>query len=432
MKHFTIADIDLAMFSPTYDGGAGTSGVELNTNVTTDADLSAENKTFWDKALIVLAGPELVHDQFAQQRDIPKGNGKTIEFRQFDPLPEQTAPLTEGVTPAGQELSVNSMTATVAQYGGYVTTSDVLDMTALDPIVNEATKLIARQAGETLDSITRDVVNAGTNVMYALGKTSGTVNAAAPTSRATIGYTSGVTNHNLTVDDVKRAVRALKRQNAPKIRGDYVGIIHPDVAYDLMRDPEWLSPKQYVDTQDIYAGEIGKLYGVRFIENTRAKVFRPVDLTEGSRTLTVRSAVTSSASVPVAEKITAADAAALAGKKVMAGDTEVTISSATAGDAGSAALTLSAATSIAKDTVIWPEGAGANGQDVYSTLIIADDAYGTTKVSGGGLQHIVKPLGSGGSSDPLNQRATVGWKATKTAKILVPQYLVRIESSATP
>ncbi len=432
MKHFTIADIDLAMFSPTYDGGAGTSGVELNTNVTTDADLSAENKTFWDKALIVLAGPELVHDQFAQQRDIPKGNGKTIEFRQFDPLPEQTAPLTEGVTPAGQELSVNSMTATVAQYGGYVTTSDVLDMTALDPIVNEATKLIARQAGETLDSITRDVVNAGTNVMYALGKTSGTVNAAAPTSRAAIGYTSGVTNHNLTVDDVKRAVRALKRQNAPKIRGDYVGIIHPDVAYDLMRDPEWLSPKQYVDTQDIYAGEIGKLYGVRFIENTRAKVFRPVDLTEGSRTLTVRSAVTSSASVPVAEKITAADAAALAGKKVMAGDTEVTISSATAGDAGSAALTLSAATSIAKDTVIWPEGAGANGQDVYSTLIIADDAYGTTKVSGGGLQHIVKPLGSGGSSDPLNQRATVGWKATKTAKILVPQYLVRIESSATP
>ena len=432
MKHFTIADIDLAMFSPTYDGGAGTSGVELNTNVTTDADLSAENKTFWDKALIVLAGPELVHDQFAQQRDIPKGNGKTIEFRQFDPLPEQTAPLTEGVTPAGQELSVNSMTATVAQYGGYVTTSDVLDMTALDPIVNEATKLIARQAGETLDSITRDVVNAGTNVMYALGKTSGTVNAAAPTSRATIGYTSGVTNHNLTVDDVKRAVRALKRQNAPKIRGDYVGIIHPDVAYDLMRDPEWLSPKQYVDTQDIYAGEIGKLYGVRFIENTRAKVFRPVDLTEGSRTLTVRSAVTSSASVPVAEKITAADAAALAGKKVMAGDTEVTISSATAGDAGSAALTLSAATSIAKDTVIWPEGAGANGQDVYSTLIIADDAYGTTKVTGGGLQHIVKPLGSGGSSDPLNQRATVGWKATKTAKILVPQYLVRIESSATP
>lgn len=431
-KTYTLLDIDLTMFDPTYDGGSGASGVLLNVNTTTQESLSDENKTYWDRALIELASPELVHDQFAQQRDIPNGNGKTIEFRQFDPLPEITAPLTEGVTPEGQSLSVNAMTATVSQYGGYVTTSDVLDMTALDPVVAQATKLIARQAGETLDTITRDIINAGTNVMYAIGKTSGTVNASAPTSRASVGYTSGVTNYNLSVDDIKRAVRALKRQDAPRIRGDYVGIIHPDVAYDLMKDPEWLAPKEYVDTQDIYNGEIGKLYGVRFIENTRAKIFKADPLTEGSKTLTVKTAVTSSTSVAVNEAITSADATALAGKKVMAGDTEVTIASATAGDAGSASLTLSAAATIAKDTVIWPEGAGANGQDVYSTLILADDAYGTTKVAGGGLQHIVKPLGSGGSSDPLNQRATVGWKAIKTAKILVQQYILRIESSATP
>ena len=182
-----------------------------------------------------------------------------------------------------------------------------------------------------------------------------------------------------------------------------------------MKDPEWLAPKEYVDTQDIYNGEIGKLYGVRFIENTRAKIFKADPLTEGSKTLTVKTAVTSSTSVAVNEAITAADATALAGKKVMAGDTEVTIASATAGDAGSASLTLSAAATIAKDTVIWPEGAGANGADVYSTLILADDAYGTTKVAGGGLQHIVKPLGSGGSSDPLNQRATVGRTQAKAA-----------------
>ena len=414
-KTYTLLDIDLKMFDPTYDGGSGASGVLLNANTTTQDSLSDENKTYWDRALIELASPELVHDQFAQQRDIPNGNGRTIEFRQFDPLPEITAPLTEGVTPEGQSLSVNAMTATVAQYGGYVTTSDVLDMTALDPVVAQATKLIARQAGETLDTITRDIINAGTNVMYAIGKTSGTVNASAPTSRATVGYTSGVTNYNLSVDDIKRAVRALKRQDAPRIRGDYVGIIHPDVAYDLMKDPEWLAPKEYVDTQDIYNGEIGKLYGVRFIENTRAKIFKADPLTEGSKTLTVKTAVTSSTSVAVNEAITAADATALAGKKVMAGDTEVTIASATAGDAGSASLTLSAAATIAKDTVIWPEGAGANGADVYSTLILADDAYGTTKVAGGGLQHIVKPLGSGGSSDPLNQRATVGRTQAKAA-----------------
>ena len=352
MLESTIHPIDLTAFGPTvYDGGAGAAGVELNTNTTTQPSLSDENKTFWDKALIVLAGPELVHDQFAQTRDIPRGSGKTIEFRQFDPLPEITAPLDEGVTPGGQELSVRAVTATVSQYGGYVTTSDVLDMTALDPVVNEATRLIARQAGETLDTITREAVNAGTNVLYARGVTSGSPNAAAPTSRAALGYTDAGTNHNIAVEDVKRAVRILKRQDAPKIRGDYVAIIHPDVAFDLMRDPEWLAPRQYADPKDLYSGEIGKLYGVRFIENTRAKVFR---------------------------------------------------------------------------------GAGADGADVYSTLFLGDDAYGTTKVTGGGLQHIVKPLGSGGSSDPLDQRATVGWKALKTAKILVQQYMVRLESTATP
>lgn len=426
-KTYTLLDIDLKMFDPTYDGGSGDAGVLLNVNTTTQASLSAENKTFWDKALIVLATPELIHDQFAQQRDIPNGNGKTIEFRQFDPLPEITAPLVEGVTPEGQSLSVTAMTAQVAQYGGYVTTSDVLDMTALDPMVNEATKLIARQAGETLDTITRDVINAGTSVLYAKGSAQ-----SRPTSRAAVGYTSAASNNNLTVEDIKLAVRALKRQDAPRIRGDYVAIIHPDVAYDLMKDPEWINPKQYVDTQDIYNGEIGKLYGVRFIENTRAKIFKADPLTSGSKTLTVRSAVTSSTTVPVNEKITAADATALAGKTVMAGDSEVTIASATAGNAGSASLTLSASASIAKDTVIWPEGAGANGADVYSTLVIADNAFGTTKVAGGGLQHIVKPLGSGGTSDPLDQRSTIGWKAIKTAEILVQQYLVRIESSATP
>jgi len=410
-KTLKLLGVDLSLFSPVYDGGSGASGVELNTNTTGTATLSAENKTFWDKALIVLAAPELVHDQFAQKRNIPKGNGKTIEFRQFDPLPEITAPLTEGVTPEGQQLSVGSLTATVSQYGGYVTTSDVLDMTALDPVVNEATKLIARQAGETLDSITRDIVNAGTNVLYGSGTGS------APTTRSALDYSSVGSNNNLTVKDVKLAVRALKRQDAPKIRGDYIAIIHPDVAMDLMKDSEWLNPKQYVDTKDIYNGEIGKLYGVRFIENTRAKVFKATPLAGGKGYLTVRSAVTSSATVPVAEKITAAEATALAGVKVYVGTnaTEVTISSATAGNAGSASLTLSASTSIAKDTILFSEDAGKNGVDVYSTLFIADDAYGTTNIEGGGLEHIVKPLGSGGSSDPLNQRATVGRTQAKAA-----------------
>ena len=402
-----IRKIDLHAFGPVYDGGAGAGGVELNTNTTGSAGLSAENKTFWDKALIVLAGPELVHDQFAQQRDIPAGSGKTIEFRQFDPLPEITAPLSEGVTPNGQALSVSAVSATVDQYGAYVTTSDVLDMTALDPIVNEATKLIARQAGETLDTLTRDIVNAGTNVLYAAGTGS------APTSRAGLAYTSAASNSNLTVGDVKLAVRALKRQNAPKIRGDYVAIIHPDVAFDLMKDPEWLTPRQYADPKDLYAGEIGKLYGVRFVENTRAKVFHAENLAGTVRTLSVNHAGGYSGAITSLTfdgGTVAADA--LIGRKIMVNGVVATVTDNTATTLTFASTNFG---SIADDAVIYPGEAGAAGVDVYSTLFIADDAYGTTKVAGGGLQHIVKPLGSGGTSDPLNQRGTVGRTPAKAA-----------------
>ena len=85
-------------------------------------------------------------------------------------------------------------------------------------------------------------------------------------------------------------------------------------------------------------------------------------------------------------------------------------------------------TARAADDKLYPAGGGAKGRDVYSTLIIAENAYGVTDIEGGGLQHIVKQLGSAGTADPLNQRATVGWKAIKTAEILVQPYMIRIES----
>ena len=404
-----------------YDGGAnGSYGVVLNTNTTGSADLSVEMKTFYSDYLIDLVEPELIHDQFGQKHPIPKNGGKTIEFRKYDPLPEMTTPLTEGVTPDGQSLKVTNLTATVQQYGGYVSL-----LTAIDNNLVHATELIASQAGRTSDTITREVINAGTNVQFGDG---------GKAARSALSYTNGTTNDNLTVQAVKKAVRTLERQDAPRIDGYYVGIIHPDAAFDLMNDSEWKYPHQYVDTENLYRGEIGEVAGVRFVKNTRAKVFKADVLANGAPTLTVKTAVTTSATVPVKEKITSAEATALAGKKVYVGSaaTEVTISSASAGDAGSASLTLSASTSIAQNTVLYGQGAGVNGVDVFSTLIIGRDAYGVTEVTGGGLQHIVKQLGTAGTADPLNQRATVGWKLTKVAEILIQQYMVRVETTATP
>lgn len=308
---------------------------EMNTNITSSEGLSKEMKTYYSDYLIDNAIPKLVHDQFGQKHPIPKNGGKTIEFRKYSPLPKLTTPLQEGVTPDGQSLNMSTVEATVAQYGGYITLSDMLLLTAIDNNLVQATKLLGAQAGATLDTITREVLNGGTNAIFAGGKE----------ARGDLDATS-----LLTVDDIKKAVRKLKSQNAEQISGSWVGIIHPDIAYDLTNDPAWKDVKTYSDPADIYEGEIGKIFGVRFVETTEAK--------------------------------------------------------------------------------IWA-GAGSGGRAVYSTLILGDNAYGTTEISGGGLEHIVKQLGSAGTADALNQRATAGWKATKVAERLVENYMVRIESAST-
>lgn len=334
MKKLLITILNLQLFA------------ELNTNVTSDPGLSVENKTHYDMTLIDEATPYLIHDQFGQKRPIPKNGGKRIEFRKFANLPKATTPLTEGVTPSGKKLSATSIEAEVRQYGDYICLSDMLDLTAIDPIVVEATKASGAQAGLTLDTITRNVLQSGTNVFYcpevdADGKLTGVK----PADRSEL--TAGC---KLTVNVVKRIVTMLKAVNAPKIDGkNYVCILHPHCGYDLTTDPKWEEMHKYSQTTEMFEGEIGKIAGCRFVESSEAAIY----------------------------------------------------------------------TGAENDC---PEGLA-----VYAPLFIAAGAYGVTDIEGGGLQTIIKQLGSGGTSDPLNQRSTVGWKATKTAEILLEPYMVRCE-----
>ena len=311
-----------------------------NQNTTGASGMSAEMKTFYEKRLIDQAEPALVHDQFGDPYPIPANGGKNIEFRKYDSLPKATTPLTEGVTPDGQTMNVSTVTAEVKQYGGWVPITDTLQLTAIDNNIVQAPKIIASQAGRTLDTIVRDVLAGGTNVIYAPKIGEGGAETAV-TSRATLDATC-----QLTSDLIARAATQLKAMNADPIGTSFVGIIHPYVAYELRRDPDWIDVHKYAQPDEIYNGEIGTLHGVRFVETSEAK--------------------------------------------------------------------------------IWKGTGCPTGLAVFSTLILGAHAYGSTEIEGGGLEHIVKQLGYG--DDPLNQRASVGWKAHKTAERLVEQYMVRIES----
>ena len=389
--------------------------------------LSAEMKTFYEKQLIETAQPALVHDQFGTQYPIPKNGGKTIEFRKIDSLPKALTQLTEGVTPQGNKLNVSKVIAEVGQYGDFVPISDMLDLTAIDPMMVETTKRLAGQASRTLDTITREVLTAGTNKVFA-PKEDGTA----------VELREDVTaDCELTPRLIRLVAARLKRQNAPKIDDSYVAIIHPDIACDLMGNEEWIEAHKYAQPENIYFGEIGKIAGVRFVETTEAKVIGPGEIVEGVCRMKLRTALNSTGSTTIAveEEITSAQAAALSARisggetvKIYVGGKEATLTGATAGDAGAASLTVSAAVKdVSQGAVVCGAGAGKDGSAIYLTLVLGAGAYGVTTITGGGLEHIVKALGSGGTSDPLNQRATCGWKATKTAERLVEQYMVRIE-----
>lgn len=388
--------------------------MNATTSATTGNNLSPEMKTFYDKNLIRLAEPYLVHDRFGQEKPIPRGNGKTIEFRKFSKLPKALTPLTEGVAPDGQALNVTALTATVQQYGGYVKITDLLQLTAIDPIITEATELIGQQAGRTLDTITREILNGGTNVQYADGTVA---------SRAAL-----TASNKLTVKAVQMAATALKAQDAPMLDGGYyAAVIHPNVAYDLMRDTEWIDWQKHTSPEHMYNGEIGRIANVVFFESTEAKIFTADDLASDSATLTINGAVSANATTAVFDGGTVA-ANALKGRTLLIDGKTYHVASNTA-SSGTATITLATGekfAAIADNTVIYPGEAGAAGADVYSTLIIGKNAYGKTAITGGGLETIIKSKEQAGG--PLNQYSTVGWKATKTAERLIEEYMIRIES----
>lgn len=402
-------------------------GANGNTNVTTQTgsgqDLSPEMKTYYNKNLIRYAKPLLVHGQFGQKKPIPKRGGKTQEWRKRDPLPKALTALTEGVTPDGRKIEVKSIPGEVHQFGDYITTSDILELTAIDPIINDNLRDLGDQSGRTLDTVVRDIINTANNVQYGDGSI---------LARHLLVGGESTGNHYITVKMVKNAVKTLKRYLAKKKGDSYVAIIHPDVSYHLTEDAKWQSVTNY-NPKNWYNGEIGKIEGVRFVETTEAKVFHAEDLSAGARNLTVKTTLNATGkTLAIKEKLTEADVAALVGRKILIGTALFKLASATDAAAGSATITTTedvTTTVGVADTVIYPGEAGAKGYDVYSTLIIGEDAYGVTTIEGGGLQNIVKAKGSAGTADPLDQRSTQGWKAIQGAVVLTDAYMVRLETT---
>lgn len=308
-------------------------------NKSTSQSLHTTVQNYYDGKLLLEMEKQLVFYQGGQRRSLPKGNGKVVEFWRYQPFSAGTTPLSEGVVPDGQALTMEKVTAEVKPYGGYVATTDVLDLTGVNTQTNQLVHLMAKQGALSVDHIVRDVICAGTNVQYTGGKT----------ARSALAATDV-----LKLEDIRKAVRALEKAGAPKFnrggKGYYKAIVGSDAKFSLMGDSLWEDKAKYQQAEQLENGEIGKLFGVIFIESSETPIYSK---------------------------------------------------------------------------------AGASNADVGATLIFGEDAYGVVDlgiVGASPVRTIVKPLGSAGTADPLDQLATVGWKVDGfTAAILNQNWLVRIE-----
>ena len=387
----------------------------LNLNTTAKNGMSPLMEAVLNRYVLDANKTKRKYTKFGQRVDIPKGKAKTVAFDKLSPLPKATTPLTEGVTPKGAAVNITRVKGEPEQFGNYVSYTDQLDFFANDPSpeVLKYTDLLTENQLETFEHLDAMELASGLNVFYA-GEAK---------SRAEL-------TDVLTVKDIRRAVTSLKRNKVQPADGtDFIAFIHPDVVYNIWNDPEWRQPHTYADTKQLYDGEIGRLFGVRFIEDPDAYVFRGEDFAGVFGELTVTKV--DGSVIYIAEDLSAQLASKIAEKRVWIDNRSYTITSATAGENGTACLTMSEDLTdkmIAPDMKIYPGEGGVNGTPVYSTVIIGKNAFGTA--GDNSVEMINKSLGSAGTSDPLNQRGTVGWKSYRFFKILEQTKMLRIESVA--
>jgi len=299
--------------------------------------------------------------------------------------------------------------------------TDELDLYHIDNLHRETNKLLSDQAALSLDTICRDAVTAGMNVQYAGGHT-------------TRGQVTA--SDVLTGAEIKKAVRTLKRNNCkPFSDGFYHAIVDPDTVYDLTADPMWVDIAKYQDKSKIEKYELGTMYGVKFYVSTNAKKFEDEEyLAYGIESLTISDLDKDTRKATLSTTLTEDEARAMTGKLVNVSDDDtITPMCIERIDVTAKTITFRYVPDAAVGaTTVTPAGGGAEGVEVFGTIIYGQNAYGSIELGGNGKNVKIIIHAPGHGEDPLEQRGTIAWKVKGfTTVILQDAYMVRVEHSAT-
>lgn len=236
----------------------------MASTLTSSTGMAAAISTYYDKLALDYLIPQLKLFQFAEKRPLPKQAGVNVIWRRYA-VPDADGTLTEGTAPSAEALSSVTVSAGLQQIGKVFGISDLLELTAVDSQVEEAIRQLADYAALSVETYVRNAVIDGASVI--IERVSGTFSNTNTRTTVSAVYSSDT----LVASVVEHAAARLRRLNVkPFADGYYIWVTHPLAAQQLRTESgtagQWLDVYKYATPENIYAGEIGKLHGFRFIE----------------------------------------------------------------------------------------------------------------------------------------------------------------------
>ena len=249
--------------------------------VTSYGDISPAVAAYSVVRMLKRAMPYLHLEKFGQTYPLPTNSTQTAKFRRYfltgasgaaGPdsgsfyIPVATTPLVEGVTPSGSILANQDYTATLSQYGDFITITDVIEDTHTDPVLQQATDILGEQAAVTVETLRYNTLVAGTNVFY----------------QASVAGRSSVEGP-IALSDQRRVTTSLNGQNARKItqvvasnpdfntksvEAAYMAVCHSDLESDVRNMAGFVPVASYGPHTTPFEGEIGSVEQVRYLVST--------------------------------------------------------------------------------------------------------------------------------------------------------------------
>ena len=221
---------------------------------------------YYDRFFLDNLYPDLYLWQFGDKRRVPPNSGKVINFSRYKKLTHAGA-ITEGTIVNPSSMSATRVSGTLAGNAVAVSHNDFLIMTGISDIVSDSVREVARALALRIETVIRSTVSAGGTILGA--SNAAIIGGVAPKLDAVgIGFQVRAT-------DVIKMVTKLRKNDAKTFPdGNFVGIGHPNFFHDLQTltsAGNWIDVNKYAtnNTVDqIYRGEIGRLYGVRWVESS--------------------------------------------------------------------------------------------------------------------------------------------------------------------